>query len=79
MGNRLVKLSEATVGTKKSKVFSYIDPELKQELESLAAIRNRSVSNLMETMARQEIDRAKSSGELSKYVEATDKEEKAVA
>ena len=79
MGNRLVKISEATVGTNKSKIFSYIDPELKQELELLAAIRNRSVSNLMETMARQEVDRAKASGEMPRYVETIDKEEKAIA
>ena len=67
------------MGTSKSKIFSYTDPELKQELKILAAIRNRSVSNLMETMARQEVDRAKASGEIPRYVETVDKEEKAIA
>jgi hypothetical protein len=59
-----LKTLEATVGTNKAKIFSYIDPELKEELETLAVIRNRSVSNLLETMARQEVERAKLTGEM---------------
>jgi hypothetical protein len=64
MRTQPLKKLEATVGTNKAKIFSYIDPELKEELETLAVIRNRSVSNLLETMARQEVERAKLTGEM---------------
>jgi hypothetical protein len=64
MRTQPLKNLEATVGTNKAKIFSYIDPELKEELETLAVIRNRSVSNLLETMARQEVERAKLTGEM---------------
>lgn len=58
------KQPKFTVPTNKAKIFSYIEPELKAELEALAQIRNRSLSNLIETLARLEVEQAKSSGEL---------------
>jgi predicted transcriptional regulator len=37
--------------------MAYIEPELKEDLERLADVRNRSISNLLETLIRDEIDR----------------------
>jgi len=54
-----------SVATNKAKVFAYIDPELKEGLEQLAERRNRSVSNLVETLIQQEIEKAKEAGELN--------------
>lgn len=56
--------TETLVATAKAKVFAYIDPDLKKQLEDLAEKRNRSVSNLIETLVMEEVERAKSNGEL---------------
>ena len=53
-----------TVPTNKAKVFAYIEPELKEQLERLAERRNRSISNLLETLIREEVEQAKDNGEL---------------
>jgi predicted transcriptional regulator len=53
-----------TVATSKPKVSVYIDPDLKEDLEALAKIRKRSVSNLIEVLCQEEVDRAKKSGEI---------------
>lgn len=42
----------------------YIDPKIKADFERLAKIRNRSASNLFETLAAKEIEEAKANGEL---------------
>lgn len=52
------------VPTSKAKVFAYIQNELKEDLERLAEVRNRSISNLLETLIKAEVDQAKASGEL---------------
>ncbi len=49
----------------KTKVMTYIDSDLREELERLAEIRNRSLSNLLETLIQAEIKQAKITGELS--------------
>lgn len=49
--------------------MAYIEPELKEDLERLADVRNRSISNLLETLIRDEIERAKSTGELKPPVQ----------
>lgn len=54
----------ASVPTDKAKVFAYIDPELKKKLERLADKRNRSISNMVETMIREEVEEAEQKGEL---------------
>jgi predicted transcriptional regulator len=43
----------------------YLTDELKNDLEALASKRNRSVSNLLETLAKEEVEKAKVAGELS--------------
>lgn len=56
--------SGQSVATKKPRVVVYLDESLKELLELLADKRNRSVSNLLETLAKQEIEQAKQKGEL---------------
>lgn len=56
------ELSE--VATSKAKVFAYVEPELKEKLERLAERRNRSVSNLLETLIREEIEQAEKTKEI---------------
>ena len=55
-----------SVATKKPRVVVYLDESLKELLEVLASKRNRSVSNLLETLAKHEVEQAKSRGELSR-------------
>lgn len=52
------------VPTKNPRVVVYLSPELKQALESLAEKRNRSVSNLLETLAKKEVEQAQKDGEI---------------
>lgn len=58
-------ISETSVATKKPRVVVYLDESLKELLELLADKRNRSVSNLLETLAKQEVEQAQAKGELS--------------
>ena len=57
-------ISRLSVATKKPRVVIYLDESLKRLLEDLADRRNRSVSNLLETLAKQEVEQAKANGEL---------------
>jgi molybdopterin-guanine dinucleotide biosynthesis protein A len=54
----------APMPTKNPRVVVYLTPELKAALEALAEKRNRSVSNLLETLAKNEVESAKERGEL---------------
>ena len=56
---------ETLVATAKAKVLAYMEPEVREDLERLAAQRNRSMSNLIETLVIDEIRRAIESGELA--------------
>lgn len=58
-------ISKISVATKKPRVVVYLDESLKELLETLADKRNRSVSNLLETLAKQEVEQAQANGELS--------------
>lgn len=58
-------ISRTSVATKKPRVVVYLDESLKELLELLADRRNRSVSNLLETLAKQEVEKAKDTGELN--------------
>lgn len=58
-------ISKTSVATKKPRVVVYLDESLKELLELLADKRNRSVSNLLETLAKQEVEQARIRGELS--------------
>ena len=52
------------VTTTKAKAMILMKQEVKADLERLAKARNRSMSNLVETLIMEEIARAKESGEL---------------
>ena len=53
-----------TVATDKVRVSTYIEDALKPRLELLAKRRKRSVSNLIEVLCQEAIDKAKKDGEL---------------
>lgn len=53
-----------TLATDKCRVSTYITEDLKIELEKLAKVRDRSLSNLIERIIKQEIAQAKANGEI---------------
>lgn len=53
-----------TLATDKCRVSTYITEEVKSELEKLARVRDRSVSNLIERIIKEEIKEAKAKGEI---------------
>ncbi|BAT56688.1 hypothetical protein NOS3756_57000 (plasmid) [Nostoc sp. NIES-3756] len=53
-----------SVVTAKKRISLYLDEALKSDLERLAKIRKRSLSNLIEVICEEEVERAKQSGEL---------------
>lgn len=55
----------ALMPTSKAKVGTYIDPELKEALERLAALESRSVSNLVELLIKDAVSKAQAEGRLS--------------
>ncbi len=55
---------ERPVSTKKPRVVFYLDDWLKDDLERLAIVENRSVSNLLETVAKTVVDKAKKEGKI---------------
>jgi hypothetical protein len=57
-------ISARDVATKKPRVVFYLDEWLKDDLERLAAVENRSVSNLLETVAKTVVDQAKKEGKI---------------
>ena len=53
-----------TVATEKVRVSAYIPEDTKLDLEKLAEVRDRSVSNLIERLIKKEIADAKAKGEI---------------
>jgi predicted transcriptional regulator len=52
------------VPTDKSRVATYIEEELKQKLEKLAALEDRSVSNFLERLIKQVVEQAEREGRI---------------
>ncbi|MBD1822911.1 ribbon-helix-helix protein, CopG family [Cyanobacteria bacterium FACHB-DQ100] len=52
------------VPTDKARVATYLDEELKQKLERLAALEDRSVSNFLERLIKQVIEQAEKEGKI---------------
>jgi len=52
------------VPTDKSRVATYIEEELKQKLEKLAALEDRSVSNFLERLIKQVVEQAEQEGKI---------------
>lgn len=55
---------EIAVVTKKPRIVVYVSEELKDRLEALALKRNRTVSNLLATLAMDEVETAREKGEI---------------
>ncbi|HEY9876867.1 MAG TPA: ribbon-helix-helix protein, CopG family [Leptolyngbyaceae cyanobacterium] len=55
----------ASMPTNKAKVGTYIDQELKEELERLAELESRSVSNFVELLIKEAVAKAKAEGKLT--------------
>ncbi len=52
------------VPTDRSRVATYIEKELKQKLERLAALEDRSVSNFLERLIKHVIEQAEREGKI---------------
>lgn len=52
------------VPTDKARVATYIDDDLKQKLERLAALEDRSVSNFLERLIKQVVEQAEQEGKI---------------
>lgn len=50
--------------SKKPRVVTYLDPELKTRFEQLCEIRKRSSSNMIEVLIELDVKQAEASGEL---------------
>lgn len=50
------------VATSKAKLMVYLDPEMKDDLEKLSQVENRTMSNYVETLIREAIAKAKNDG-----------------
>lgn len=57
-------MTTTTVTTDKKRISLYVEEDLKIELEALAKTRKRSLSNLIEVLCQEAIDRAKQQGEI---------------
>ncbi len=51
-----------TVATDKVRVSTYIQEDLKPDLEALAKVQKRSLSNLLEVLCQEAVDKAKKDG-----------------
>ncbi|BAY35665.1 XRE family transcriptional regulator (plasmid) [Nostoc carneum NIES-2107] len=58
------QLNQTEVIADKKRMSLYLDEALKSDLERLAKIRKRSLSNLIEVICEEELERARKSGEL---------------
>jgi predicted transcriptional regulator len=52
------------VATDKIKVTAYVEPDVKEQLDRLCKARNRSASNLIETLIREAAKAAEEAGEI---------------
>ena len=53
-----------TLATDKKKISAYLDEELKTDADKLAKLEKRSLSNLIEVLLQDAIDKAKQEGRL---------------
>lgn len=57
-------MTATTVTTDKKRISLYVEEELKIALEALAKTRKRSLSNLIEVLCQEAVDKAKQGGEI---------------
>ena len=61
------------VATNKARLVTYCEPEVKEKLERLAEAQLRSLSNLIEKILVDEVNRAEATGELETPVKEGDR------
>ncbi|MCC5624821.1 hypothetical protein [Nostoc sp. CHAB 5715] len=59
-----LRLNQTEVISDKKRISLYLDEALKSDLERLAKIRKRSLSNLIEVLCEEELERVRKNGEL---------------
>jgi hypothetical protein len=69
----LIEKESAIVATKKARVVTYLDWEIKEKAERLAATRRRSLSNLLEVLIEDAVKEAEATGELPVEEEGGDR------
>ena len=57
-------MTATTVTTDKKRISLYVEERLKIELEALAKSRRRSLSNLIEVLCEEVVEKAKQEGEI---------------
>lgn len=57
-------MTATTVTTDKKRISLYVEERLKIELEALAKSRRRSLSNLIEVLCEEVVEKAKQDGEI---------------
>lgn len=57
-------MTAITVTTDKKRISLYVEERLKVELEALAKSRRRSLSNLIEVLCEEAVDKARQEGEI---------------
>lgn len=57
-------MTATTVTTDKKRISLYVEERLKIELEALAKSRRRSLSNLIEVLCEEAVEKAKQEGEI---------------
>lgn len=60
-----IALQETVPSKTLKRIATYVQPELFEDLEKLGAIENRTLSNLLATLAQQAVEAAKREGKLS--------------
>jgi hypothetical protein len=53
-----------TLATEKKKISAYIEDDLRVDAEKLARVEKRSLSNLVEKLLQEAVDRAKAEGRI---------------
>lgn len=59
----------SAMATKKPRLLVVMDNDLKVEFETLCDLENRSMSNMLSTLAREAVEKAKSEGRLKRTKE----------
>ena len=57
-------MASTTVTTDKKRISLYVQEDLKTALEALAKARRRSLSNLIEVLCEEAVDRARQEGQI---------------
>ena len=62
-----IALRETVPSKTLKRIATYVQPELFEDLERLGAVENRTLSNLLATLAQQAVETAKREGKLGDH------------